>query len=125
MDKACGKAVDVYSQTASANLSDDDICRLSSYITTGLPSENLNDFIDATCILTWAMTLQEPPMTFETAGIGKQTDEDRQKVLPSRNIDYDRMDEMVVDFYLEPTVLQGDKIMQTGRVKLCCPEQRR
>ena len=71
------------------------------------------------------MTLQEPPMTFETAGIGKKTDEDRQKVLPSRNIDYDRMDEMVVDFYLEPTVLQGDRIMQTGRVKLCCPEQRR
>ena len=84
----------------------------------------LDEFISDTCKLAWAMTIQQPPMTFETNGIECASNDNTQEVIPSRNIDFSRLDEMVVHYYLEPTLMQGDKPLTKGRVVLHEPDRR-
>ena len=57
-------------------------------------------------------------MTLETPRIGKKVDMDNDKIIPQRNMDFSRMNEYVIDYYLEPHLLHGTQILEAGRVKV-------
>ena len=79
----------------------------------------IDHFVESVCKLCWQMVCQQPPMTFTTEGVGQPANEDIQKVIPGRNIDFSQMDLLVVKRYIEPTLQHGKHIMEKGRVIMC------
>ena len=82
-------------------------------------NNEIDNFVESVCKLSWQMVCQQPPMTFTTEGIGQPADEDTQKVIPGRDLDFSRMDRLVVERYIEPTLQHGIHIMEKGRVIMC------
>ena len=76
----------------------------------------LFDFVNSTCSLAWQMTLQQPPMLWETNGVDAKTDENIQEIVPVRDMDIKKMEHGKVKYYLEPALVQGDNIFVKGRV---------
>ena len=76
--------------------------------------EEIDTFLNETCTLAWAMAVQQPPLKLEISGIGKTCDENIQRILPLRHLDYSKR--MTVEYYLEPTLMQGDIVLEPGRV---------
>ena len=79
---------------------------------------DLTEWIRSLCSLAWQMTLQNPPMTLETPRIGEKVDMYNDKIIPQRNMDFSRMYEYVIDYYLEPHLMHGTQILEAGRVKV-------
>ena len=79
---------------------------------------SLEVFINDVCSLAWGMLLQKPPMTFRTEGLGQKPHPAEHKPLPAKGVPVTDMDEMVVHYFLEPTLTHGDLILETGRVQL-------
>ena len=77
---------------------------------------DIDDFVEAVCKLSWQMVWQQPPMTFTTEGVGQPANEDLQKVLPGRDTVWPFMGRQVVERYLEPTLKQGEDILEKGTV---------
>ena len=94
-------------------------------ITANEMDHNLSKFLRDVCHITWQMALQQPPMFLNSSGIDELVDEELQQVLPSRNMDWSRYETLVVDFYLEPSLMHGSAVLQKGRVVLRDPEQPR
>ena len=53
-------------------------------------------------------------MWFDTSAVGSPPDEKYNKLLPSPDTDCDNL---VVSYYLEPTLMQGEQVFETGRVR--------
>ena len=81
-------------------------------------SHYLTEWIYSLCTLAWQMVLQHPPMTLEIPRIGEKVDMDNDKIIPQRNMDFSRMNEYVIDHYLEPHLMHGAQILEAGRVKV-------
>ena len=79
---------------------------------------NLTEWIRSLCNLAWQMTLQNPPLTMETPRIGERIDLNNDKIIPPKNMDFDRSDEYVIDYYLEPHLMHGKELLEAGRVKV-------
>ena len=73
-------------------------------------------FAESVCRLAWQMALQQPAMSWDVSGMGKKPDEDRQDVLPSKDMEERESDGNKVIHYLEPTLIHGDQILLKGRV---------
>ena len=65
-------------------------------------------------ILAGYMAIQRPPMTFTTPGVGSAPDENMCRMLPSQGGD---SDDLIVSYYLEPTLMHGENVMEKGRVR--------
>ena len=80
----------------------------------------LIEFIGRVCDLSWKFTFQKPPMTLRIPdNNAKYRDvQDIFDVLPMKNDDIREVDELRVDYALEPTLMHGDVVMVKGRVKL-------
>ena len=80
--------------------------------------QKLCSFSANVCSLAWEMTLQNPPMWWDIKGLGDPADESTQIILPSRDMDFTQLERMTVRYYLEPTLMQNDQVLQKGRVVL-------
>ena len=80
---------------------------------------DLTKWVLSLCKLVWQMTLQHPPMTFEIPRIGGKVDMENDKIIPQRKMDFSRMQDYVIDYYLEPHLMHGASILELGRVKVC------
>ena len=73
-----------------------------------------NDFVADVCHLAWNMVLQSPVMWFDTSAVGSPPDGKYNQLSPSADTDCDNL---VVSYYLEPTLMQGEQVFETGRVR--------
>ena len=71
-------------------------------------------YVDDVFQLTWYMAIQRPPMTFITPGIGLPADDHVCKELPTAGM---VLEDPVVSYYLEPTLMHGDNVLEKGRVR--------
>ena len=97
---------------------------LDKKYSTSAQKRKLFKFAGYVCSLAWEMTLQNPPMWWDIKGLGDPADESTQIILPSRDMDFTQLERMTVRYYLEPTLMQNDQVLQKGRVVLwCCENQ--
>ena len=79
--------------------------------------EKIVKFVNEVCILAWKMTIQRPPMRFETPGIDCAPNTYLHDPIPTAG-DIRDPEQMVVHFYLEPVLMHGDRVLRKARVVL-------
>ena len=77
-------------------------------------SRDWESYVRDVHILAGYMAIQRPPMIFTTPGVGSLPDENMCRMLPSQGGD---SDDLIVSYYLEPTLMHGENVMEKGRVR--------